>query len=174
MEHAEWIRPYLMPDEFILWEGRPEKGGVFTRQDIFLIPFSIVWCGFAIFWEISVLQTVQTGVTSVFFLLWGIPFVLVGLYLVFGRFFVMKYTLAHTFYAITNYRVLISQNGKMNILDRRVLPFPQLSVKPDGTGTIHFGDSIGGYSASYRQRNRVPEFRNIAQASRVFNILMGS
>lgn len=50
-----WINQYLMPDEYVLWNGKPEKGNLLTGQDVFMIPFSIMWCGFAIVWETSVL-----------------------------------------------------------------------------------------------------------------------
>lgn len=48
MEEYEWAQPYLAGGEYIIWQGRPEKGGLFTRQEMFMIPFSLVWCGFAI------------------------------------------------------------------------------------------------------------------------------
>ena len=77
MEYTDeysFARPYLGPGESILWKGKPGKGHLLTAQDAFLIPFSIVWCGFAIFWEGSVLLTDGPFIMK----LWGIPFVLMG------------------------------------------------------------------------------------------------
>ena len=68
----------------MLWSGRPGQGIVFTGRDVFLVPFSLVWCGFAIFWETSVSRTQAPG----FFLVWGAMFVTLGLYFVAGRFLV--------------------------------------------------------------------------------------
>ena len=48
--------------------------------DAALIPFSLLWGGFAFYWEYEVVTTRQFWVLQ----LWGIPFVLVGLYLVEG------------------------------------------------------------------------------------------
>src|ERR1043165_109328 len=73
--------PYLQPGEQLLWTGRPKGGVLFRKSDIFVIPFSILWGGFAIFWEI------MAASGPFFFWLWGIPFVIVGLYLMIGRFF---------------------------------------------------------------------------------------
>lgn len=45
------LQPVLGSNENIIWTGRPPKGILFRSSDFFLIPFSILWFGFAIFWE---------------------------------------------------------------------------------------------------------------------------
>src|SRR5437879_11675637 len=82
-ELEQRIRTDLRSDEKLLWMGQPAQGVRFRGSDLFLIPFSLFWAGFAVYWEWSV---IQQGAPD-FFTLWGIPFVLVGIYIVVGRFF---------------------------------------------------------------------------------------
>lgn len=40
----------------LLWSGPPRGGLRLRRQDAFMMPFCILWGGFAVFWEFSVLS----------------------------------------------------------------------------------------------------------------------
>src|SRR5689334_17016914 len=103
------FQPYLFPGERILWTGRPKQGLALSRSDILAIPFSLMWGGFAIFWNFSVWTDFpDTGTADDwFFKLWGLPFLAAGLYLIVGRFFYDAWIRSRTHYAVTNERVLI-------------------------------------------------------------------
>ena len=106
--------------------------------DACMIPFSLFWGGFAIFWE----ATVIAAGAPLFFLLWGIPFVLVGLYMIVGRFFVDARIRAKTLYGLTDRRVVII-SGLFSITTRslplRTLHEISVQERRDGSGTVLFG-----------------------------------
>ena len=131
-----FIVPYITGDEFVLWKGKPDKGAVFTSQDAFLIPFSIFWCGFAIFWEV----TATSNGAPFFFSLFGIPFVLIGLYITVGRFFHASYLRKRTFYVITNKKIIRRRGKKIDIMDGKNMPPIRIEIHRNGNGTIRFGE----------------------------------
>jgi hypothetical protein len=78
---ASALEPHLVHDECVLSTGRPDPAKHFTKADVFAIPFSLMWGGFAIFWEAAALASGPS-----FFAFFGLPFVAIGLYMIFGRF----------------------------------------------------------------------------------------
>ncbi len=155
-------------EEVQLWRGQPRQGLVVRPADLFLIPFSLLWGGFAIFWEVSVLRMPAPG----FFALWGIPFVLMGLYVIVGRFFVDAWRRQRTTYALTTTRVIIRTGTSLNSLDLRTLTNITVIERRDGTGTISFGPSnplssmLGG--ASWPGMPLALAFDMIADVQRVY------
>jgi hypothetical protein len=163
----------LLTGERTLWSGRPAQGLLLTGRDAFLIPFSFLWGGFAVFWESTVLTQPNTG----YFGLWGIPFVLVALYLIVGRFLLDAWMRAGTLYAVTNRRILISRSGpfaKFTALSLDRLPDASISENAGGRGTIRFGpaQTFGGrnsMSSWTPSLDPTPQFIAIENARSVFD-----
>ena len=134
----------LLSGERLVWQGRPATGILFTSRDIFLVPFSLFWCGFVVFWEWGASQASRSGQDGLIgdvFPLFGIPFVLIGIYFLIGRFLVDVWIRGRTSYAVTNQRVLIfraSPFGSFTALAIDKLPELSLDERLDGRGTIRF------------------------------------
>jgi hypothetical protein len=123
--------------ENIVWSGKPNEKVIFHTHDIFLIPFSLLWGGFAIFWELG---ASKGGVT--FFSLWGIPFVLVGQYLIWGRFIYAAWKKRRIFYVLTTQRALVLVRppfAKTISSYIKMLPAIEKKVRTDGIGSITLG-----------------------------------
>lgn len=140
------FQPYLFAGERVLWSGQPRQGITLSSRDTFLIPFSLLWGGFVIFWNIGVWAIPSAGGTDpgLFFRLWGVPFLIAGLYLMIGRFFHDAYIRKNMFYAVTNQRILVLRRSKITSLDIHRLPRLEYSEHSDGTGTLAFEASNFG------------------------------
>ena len=167
--------------ERLLWAGQPRGGIRFRGQDVFLIPFSLFWGGFACFWEFMALTaTAKAGPVAVVFPLFGLPFVAVGLYLIFGRFIVDARVRERTFYGVTNERIIIIGGlftQQVKSLQLRALSEISLTQRPDNSGTITFGPApIGsclspGASWPGAGRFTAPSFDLIDRARDVYDII---
>lgn len=131
---------HLERDERIVWAGQPQQGIIFQMKDWFLIPFSLIWCTIITVWMILAMES------SLFFALFGIPFVLVGIFLLFGRFLIDRRTRSLTYYAVTNKRVLITVANTSGAI-RTVELHPQMDIRmtrskktENDLGTIDFGN----------------------------------
>lgn len=133
------IESHLRRDERVLWTGQPDHRRIFSMSDLFMVPFSLFWCGFALFWE-SLALGIGTGKAAPsFFAVFGLPFVLIGLYMLVGRFFFKNWSRRRTYYAVTNQRVLIVREfwgGTTDMIYFNAIPTLSTSVHADGSGTL--------------------------------------
>lgn len=134
----EVVTRELDKGERLLWAGRARQGLMLRPIDAILIPFSVLWGGFAIFWETAVVLARAPW----FFAVWGVPFVLVGLYIMFGRFVMDARQRAGTFYGVTSERVLIVSGllaRQVKSLNLDMLSEVTLTERANGSGTITLG-----------------------------------
>ena len=134
----EVVQSELGRDERLLWAGKPVGGIRLQAEDFIMIPFSIMWAGFAFFWEFMALMS-----DAPFFMkLWGIPFVLVGLYMLVGRFVVDALQRSHTYYGVTDQRAIIitgSPGKNVQSIMLHTLSDVGLRTGRGDKGTITFG-----------------------------------
>ena len=136
------FQPYLLAGERVLWSGQPKQGLTLSGRDPHMIPFSLMWGGFAILWNASVwfapFDSGSDGDPIWFFKLLGLPFLFGGLYLIVGRFFHDAYLRKRLFYAVTDHRILTLRARNFLSLDIRKLRRLELSEHRDKTGTLAF------------------------------------
>jgi len=162
--------------ERLLWSGVPPQGVLLRGSDVLFIPFSLLWGGFAIFWEAAVLRSKAPA----FFSIWGIPFVLVGLYLIAGRFFVDAKERSRRAYGVTDRRIIIVSgvfSRSVKSLALKTVTDLTLVERTDGTGTISFGPShpmarwFGGASWPGAEGYSSPCFESIPRAKSVYETI---
>lgn len=134
------VEHHLSPGERIAWVGRSDPAKHFTRADVFLVPFTIVWGGGAIGFEIA---AIVSG--NVLFILFGIPFGLMGLHLFAGRFFYKAYRKRRTVYALTDRRAMTIFRGRRGeVVEAAYLQaIANVSINTDshGRGSVEFGNA---------------------------------
>jgi hypothetical protein len=104
------LQPELSSGETIYWAGMPNANTIFHSED----------------WHLMIL--------------WGIPFVVIGQYLIWGRFLYDAWLKRRTYYGITNRRVLILQEGQKRTTQFSFLEsIPEITQEGDDIGTIWLG-----------------------------------
>lgn len=163
----------IRSEEKELWKGKPKQGVVFNSRDALMIPFSMLWCGFAIFWTIG---ATNHGAPA-FFAVWGCMFVAVGLYFVFGRFIHDSIRRSKTAYCITDKRIIIERAGTEESIPINQWSALKMEKYSDGTGTIKFGEFSGYFGSNMgiwmSSFDKVPQFYRIDDPDRVMGIIVG-
>ena len=166
-----------MPGETLLWSGRPRQGLFLRHSDAFLIPFSLLWGGFAIFWEYSVYRSGA----PFFFMIFGGFFVLVGLYMMFGRFIVDALVRRKSYYGITKDRVLIVRQfptSTTKSLGLSTLSDITKTTNRNRSGSIMFGPAdpnvrwFPGFHWPGSNAQQMPQFDYIKDVDSVYETLL--
>ncbi len=148
------IQPFLHSGEEVLWIGKPYASRSY-RISPFLAIFALFWCGFAVFWMISAMAIGGP------FGLFGIPFVCVGIYLLYSVFVGQKKMMDTAVYAVTDSRAIIimQERSGMNCTEYVFSSLSSVSLEDvqGNTGTIRFAHPMpyyNGYGNGYYGRRR--------------------
>ncbi len=135
-------------DETLVWTGRPKQGVILRRLDALLIPFTLVWASLSFFIFLGVLGAAFVDgafrAVALFPLLFLTPFLLAGVYITVGRFYVDARRRARTIYGLTERRaitVTATAFGARRARGVVLRNLEELSIEEarDGRGTIIFG-----------------------------------
>jgi hypothetical protein len=110
-ELASLVDAELAKGERIDWIGRPIPSRL-ARSTLPIVLFGIPFTAFSLFWMSAACGSVLRAPSrrGVFFVLWGIPFVLIGLCMLTSPFWMYRKAL-RTVYAITDRRALTIEGG---------------------------------------------------------------
>ena len=133
MDEFSFVQSYLSGGEYVLWQGKPGKVRLLDPFYLSTALFAIPWLAFCGYWEY---MAIRSG--GNFMVLWGVPFILVGLYMLVGRPLNAIRLRGRTCYVITNRKLLIRAGQHIQVFDGRDLPPMDIHLNRDGTGTILF------------------------------------
>lgn len=186
LERQNRLAGELESGERVLWSGRPDGSRWFCPQDAVLVPFSVIWSGIAISVELSSVQAPSSGGGASW--LTGMPFVLIGLYLLVGRVPVRRWIRRRTLYALTDRRALMlvpSWRGGTHANSVWLRSYPPVDKRTarNGRGTLVIGSprqnqswfnsaaSDPGWPGANKALGNAVVFADIAQADEVYGRL---
>jgi len=179
------ISSELSADEKILWCGQARGGLQFNSVNVMTLPIGVIWLLIGIIFGIilkrpayAAQQSSYDQFTASLFL---IACFLVALFCIFGVFFVDMLWRKHTYYAVTNKRVMLMTkwfSSKVQSLALPQLPM-KLTIKADGSGNIVFGSTgAGGFIWGRDGRIRIftmpCSFARIDDAQKVYDIILNA
>jgi len=97
----------LDPNERLLWAARPIQGLRFKASDVLAILYGLPCLAGGCLLELAAFLEPRAPLRSLLAILWGIPFVLIGAFVTFGRFPWDAKRRSRTFYGVTDQRVIL-------------------------------------------------------------------
>jgi hypothetical protein len=106
---SEAMQGEIAPGERVLWSGPPVQGLRFESEDLPKSSFGLIFFAFSVFWVhgASIQSSGANSTSGSLFPLFGVPFVLIGFYLLVGHFFWRALGRKYSEYAVTNQRVIM-------------------------------------------------------------------
>lgn len=160
------IHNHLLPGEEILWEDTPHLNGKFNSGSVGVSVFGIIWLSFSLFWTIMAFTMTrgETGFFGILFPLFGLPFVAIGLFLVFFAPAKQRAKNQSTYYYVTNKRLIVNidtqKSPTFNSMFYRDIKGVQIIQNRDNTGNIVFTPTLGITAAYSNTSVSIPSADN--------------
>lgn len=170
----------LAHDELVLWKGAPASGLQFRAQDLFVVPFSLFWVFVVSVVFVSILMGQATNVDPMTYLILPI-FIIVGLYMLVGRFYFDIISRKKTNYVLTNRRAIINQGVfRRSLQSINLSSISQITYREGtkGRATIEFGSGsmFGMLPRSWPGASQflAPAFDVIEDGKRVYELVLSA
>ncbi|MGM9637821.1 MAG: hypothetical protein ACI3YK_07560 [Eubacteriales bacterium] len=182
----ESVRKQLLPDESLLWIGKPGKRSlreVLNFNSLFLVVFSAVWIGGVLIGSVSTaVETItevmsgESGPAELLILLFFIPFYLGACLLILTVVHTLSGWGTNMVYALTDRRVLIldvrKKKVKCTAYNLSVLSGIRLETLENGDGTIFFPKNENPSSFKWNNAEEADCFYKIPDAKRVYQMIL--
>ena len=176
------LRDHLQTDELLLWGGQPQVRAFALRGVWGGIVIGMAFIGITI----PVTREMIRSDAPFWVYMFSALFVLAGLYCILGHLVVAKIEAEHTFYGVTNRRILILYSHffqkRFAEIQLKGLSEPLLSIVTSRVGTIYFSPpvtygpfgkmEVAGFPTADNNWTYVPvAFQCIENANDVFRII---
>jgi hypothetical protein len=138
---AEPYSPALEEGERLLWRGAPIQSVIATLSDIPGTLFAIFWCTLAASaMDAGIRDALRDGFDSgdVPTLLFFLPFVVAGYYVLIGHFFVAAWHRRISSYALTTRHAVVKCGAKIYTFPLYALRDAKIAVASSGVGSLFF------------------------------------
>lgn len=168
----------LAPDERIIWQGQPTQGFRLAPQDAFAVPFAAFWLFIVSILTLMAFTGEMKVVNPLAYVIMP-AFLLIGLYMLLGRFLVDRAARQRIHYFLTTERAVI-EGGLFRPSRRSVslaaAPEIRFQGRRSGRGTVQFGSAnmFGMMPSSWPGASQFlpPAFDDIEDAERVYNLAL--
>lgn len=176
----------LEPGETILWQGQPQPGIIWRDALSPLGLFGVVFTGFSLFWITAAASMLAEGPGFPFtlFPLFGLPFLLVGLFMMGGHVVLDAYVRATTWYTLTDRTAYVARAilGKRTLESYPIAAMDRLELTDGMPGDVIFGVARQAHpervARQGRARNKLVTgtvtqtgFRKITEARKVWRMI---
>ncbi|AHM03119.1 hypothetical protein roselon_00690 [Roseibacterium elongatum DSM 19469] len=164
----------LSKGETLVWQGQPESGVDWARLFHPLTLMGVIFTGFSIFWIGAAMSILDNGPGGIWMLfpLFGVPFLLIGLYMLVGRLLVDAYIRSHTWYTLTDRTAFIAVDmpGRKWLDSYPLRDMDMLRLEDGIPGSIVFGqtDRRHGTGAGAHATPRQVGFHRITYARELY------
>lgn len=172
------IKEYILPDESLLWTARPVKEIKLLPAEKFNMIFGIFWTAFSAFWialaTMGALSASEAGFSMIkIFPFFGLPFLAIGIYLIFIAPIKGRNRRKNMEYALTSKRILILYSGKTKVLQAfkyGEIQNVHFASDEQDVGCVTFMNTVSTITDGSRVSKGVYGLYNIPNIKKVYKI----